>query len=276
MKSTENTTAISELSSENTQRKRLLAPMKRNRYGFDCPKCGNYGFFEIYDSEESQRPSGIRLCDCISRIASLNSAVKNGFTAEMLNRCTFENFKTVAGYQKILKDTALKFTEDSKGKTFYLGGQSGCGKTHICTAAATYFLINHNREVKYLQWTGFISRLRADMYNRNGTYDKFEQYKKADVLYIDDLFKAFKCEALKPDKFEAEKFYELLNARYNAKNSTTIISSEWQLRQIEEFDTALGRRIEEMAKGYCINVSPDMGKMAKNFMYDEDVPETGW
>ena len=56
-------------------------------------------------------------------------------------------------------------------------------------------------------------------------------------------------------------FFEIINQRY-IQQERTIISSEWTLEQILDFDEACGSRIAELCADYIISISPDR---AKNF-----------
>lgn len=86
----------------------------------------------------------------------------------------------------VLKEKALKFCEDDDA-WLYIGGQSGCGKTHLCTAAAVK-MIKQGCDVILMQWRDESVRLKG-MINEPDEYaEAINQLKQVDVLYIDDLF----------------------------------------------------------------------------------------
>ena len=91
------------------------------------------------------------------------------------------------------------------------------------------------------------------------------EFKTAEVLYIDDLFKTGKGrgeEEQRPTVGDINAAFELLNYRYNNPQLITIISSECRATDILDIDEAVGGRIVErtIRHGYGINVKPDRSK----------------
>ena len=58
---------------------------------------------------------------------------KSGMS-EMLKGCTLESFKTKSEWQQAIKNKAIEYIKQDNGDWWYIGGQVGSGKTHICTA----------------------------------------------------------------------------------------------------------------------------------------------
>ena len=77
--------------------------------------------------------------------------------------------------------------------------------------------------------------------------------KTVSVLYIDDFLK---CRGA-PSDSDINIAFELLNARYNNTKLTTIISTERSISEILGLDEALGSRIVERSKGYCIKAASE-------------------
>ena len=72
-----------------------------------------------------------------------------------------------------------------------------------------------------------------------------------DFVFIDDLGKEFIGRDYNPasSKWAEEKFFEIINARYNA-NAPIIFSSNYTIAELESvlgFDKAIVERINEMA-----------------------------
>ena len=135
------------------------------------------------------------------------------------------------------------------GKWFIISGNSGTGKTHLCTAICGE-LIKAGKEVRYMLWRDEAPRLKA-LVNDRFEYDRLiSEIKRADVLYIDDFWKGAVTQA------DINLSFEILNARYNSKQKVTLISSERTIEQILSVDEAIGSRIYERSKGFYIK-TPD-------------------
>lgn len=197
--------------------------------GYDCPICLNRGMIE-------NPPGTMRYCACKPIRDSLNRLRKIGLE-QAAKRLTFDAYKATEPWQKTLLERAKAFSEAEKPGWFFVGGQSGCGKSHLCTAAVVA-LAYRGFELRYMRWANDSAALKT-MGMDTGRGSVLDQFVKAPLLYIDDLFKT---EPTMADKHIA---FELLNARYNAEDSITVISSERTLTEIMSIDEALGGRIHE-------------------------------
>jgi DNA replication protein DnaC len=165
--------------------------------------------------------------------------------------CTFENYLTPEQWQAEAKNTAKRFLGDYRGHWLIACGSVGSGKSHLCTAICAE-LIDSGNDVRYMMWMDESTRLKA-MITEADDYDHFvNQLKKVDVLYIDDLFKTE--QGKQPTSADVRLAFEILNHRY-ANRKTTIISTERTVKSLLEIDEAVGSRIYEMTKGYCISIS---------------------
>ena len=70
------------------------------------------------------------------------------------------------------------------------------------------------------------------------------------MLYIDDFLKCGKNEV--PTKADTDVALEILMARYNQPDKLTVISTERSISELLELDEALGSRIYERSKGFCL------------------------
>lgn len=231
--------------------------------GYNCPVCKNRGF--VAEPEQDCRGiwrDRLRRCKCQKTRATLRRLARSGLK-DIVQEYTFERYVTANDWQRAIKTAAELFVEDDEHTCWFIGGASGCGKTHICTAMAGWYL-KHGREVRYMLWRDEVVRLKASVTDAE-TYDRImEGLKRADVLYIDDLFKTGRGPdgPQKPTQADINIAFELINARYNSRKLVTIISSECTIPDILGIDEAIGGRIVERAvnNGYGFNVRPGAGK----------------
>ena len=76
-----------------------------------------------------------------------------------MKKLTFDKFQDTDPWQKKIKKGAMAYAADPQG-WFLICGQSGSGKTHICTAICQQLLSQH-REVQYMSWLEESARLKT-------------------------------------------------------------------------------------------------------------------
>lgn len=81
-----------------------------------------------------------------------------------------------------------------------------------------------------------------------------DDFKKTDVLYIDDLFKQNNI-----NDADIKLAFELIDYRVRT-NRMTVISTEMDLNRILDIDEALGGRIIQAARGNKYIIAKDRGK----------------
>lgn len=206
--------------------------------GVDCPICNNSGY--IITVKDGYRTA--RECECLAKRRSLRRIRLSGMS-DMLERYSFQTYQTPDASRVRVKVTAEKFSDADEG-WFFIAGQSGSGKTHICTAICST-LIDKGKEVYYMRWRDE-SRLLKAIVNSEEIEAPLDKLKTVSVLYIDDFFKGGCNEA------DIRLAFEILNARYNDSKLRTIISSEIGIEAVLHIDEALGGRIYERSKGFCL------------------------
>ena len=215
--------------------------------GYDCKTCRNKGMIaEIRDGYEV-----MCLCSCMKTRDTLRRIHESGLES-LLRICTFQNYTAEQPFQQHILQCAKAYLQE-RHRWFYIGGQTGCGKTHICTAIVGG-MIRNGFSVRYMAWREASNQLKAAL--TDGSYAaQIAAYKEADVLYIDDLFKT--SSTAEVSGADVRLAFEILD--YRARNQMlTILSTEWpQLRQI---DGAIGGRIIQMSKGYAFEIRPDNQK----------------
>jgi len=202
----------------------MLAPQ------YDCPIC--QGEYFILDPQMNSATP----CSCRPIRTALGRLCKQGLD-HAARTMTFDSFIPEEPWQQQMLSAVLAYAAQENPGWLYLGGQSGCGKTHLGTAAAVALALR-GREFLYMPWTREVMRLKSlSMDERRG--QALDAFCTVSVLYIDDLFKSPPTEA---DKHLA---YEILSARYAAGDRPTIISSERLLSDLFDMDEALAGRIAE-------------------------------
>lgn len=129
---------------------------------------------------------------------------------------------------------------------FYIGGQSGAGKTHICAALCKELLLR-GYPIRHMLWRDTGRRLKS-LANDESYGDEIGQFKQAKVLYIDDLFKG------NPTDGDYNLAFELIDHRYTRPELITIISSESYLPDIIDKDAAIGGRINQRAYKFSLAI----------------------
>lgn len=227
--------------------------------GYDCPICLNRGdICKAVQNVKGNWYPHFAICKCMEVRRNIRRMKESGLK-DIIRDYTFEKFTAADPWQKTIKDAAEAYAKDPKG-WFFAGGQSGAGKTHICTAICRKFLLG-GKEVKYMLWRDDIVQIKQLVNDYEKYMALIEPYKNAEVLYIDDLFKTGKDKdgkIQKPTPGDVNAAFEILNFRYNDPKKLTIISSECTMDGILEIDEALAGRIFERAKVF--NLGPDRSK----------------
>ncbi|MEI3276555.1 MAG: ATP-binding protein [Evtepia sp.] len=200
----------------------------------------------------------MRPCQCQKVRQSIRQMRRSGLQ-HIIQDYTFAKFQATEPWQQKLKAAAQAYAQSLEG-WFFFGGQSGSGKTHLCTAICRKAL-HQGKQVRYMLWRDDVSRIKA-VANQGEEYNAaIAPYKHAELLYIDDLFKtgrSFDSRSPRPTTADVNVAFEILNYRYTAK-LPTIVSSECVLDDLIQIDESLAGRIAERAKN-LFELGPDRGK----------------
>lgn len=217
---------------------------------YDCPICKNKGNVAYINQNGDY---SVRQCPCIVQRRIIQRTRQSGMG--LLLEKNFDNFEANLEYQKAFCKVAKSFISQVKSGDkpwMMLCGQSGSGKTHICSAACNE-LLKIGFEVYYMPWVDESKQLKRLTMDEVQYRERMEQLQTVPVLYIDDLFKSGKTDA---DKSIA---FELLNSRINRDN-ITVISTEMLLTDLLEIDEAIFSRLIEKCGAHISKVSKDMSK----------------
>lgn len=221
--------------------------------GYNCNTCKNKGYvFKVVEYDDGSFSHVCADCKCAEVRKSIMRMKRSG-RKDVIKDLTFDKFEISEPWQQKIKDAAMEYAKNAEG-WFYLGGQSGCGKSHLCTAIFREFLLEGKKAV-YMAWRDEIAQIKGlatDAEQRQALIDRF---KTAEVLYIDDLFKTGRNPdgyEPKPTAADINAAFEIINYRYNNPALLTIISSELSVDELLDIDEAVGGRIFERSKSISI------------------------
>ena len=227
--------------------------------GIDCKVCLNKGSqYVVLIDEDGVARRYFKVCDCMRRRLAVRRIQESGME-RAIQRYTFQTFETAENWQKRMKTVAYSYLQDGvkDGAWLYIGGQSGCGKTHICTAAAGVML--RKLSVKYMAWPHEAQEIKA-MANDAEQYGALvKPLQEAEALYIDDFLKPLKGKDGSDGNATAADLrlaFDILNLRY-LNQKPTIISSEWFSHELGALDEAIAGRISEMCGAWKIDIARD-------------------
>lgn len=226
---------------------------------YDCPLCHNKGVVAVLSENYGAYAPAFVECQCMNVRRSISKMEQSGLYG-IIQNCTFDRFVATEKWQQTLKEAAQTYARQPVG-WFYIGGQVGSGKTHLCSAIFRELLLA-GRQAVYMPWRDCVTRLKA--ITKDPIYgEEISKYKRASVLYIDDLFKtgrAADSTAQQPTGADINIAFEILNHRYLYPQLVTIISSELTAEELVAIDEATGSRIIERINGIPLVVDKDVTK----------------
>lgn len=225
---------------------------KQGEAVYNCSICKNKGDIAV----NQDGVFTLKICDCVNTQNNLAKIAHSGLK-DTINAYTLTTYQTSKEWQKQAKAMAMRYISDNFGKWFFAGGQSGAGKTHLCTAITAEFM-RTGKTAKYMLWRDDVVRLKANVNEAKEYAVMMNELKNVDVLYIDDFFKTERGKSV--TQADINIAFELLNYRYINKHLNTIISSELLIDDIINIDEATGSRIYQTAKDYCLCIGYDKEK----------------
>lgn len=218
-----------------------------------CEKCENNGYIIERDDKDIFKLKCVD-CECL-KIRNYLSKLKKLNIGDNALKKTFDTYIISEEWQKETIIKAKNFIKN--GVLFYIGGQVGSGKTHICTAIINEFLKN-GKDCSYMVWDDIVTRLKQTTYGDETKYNNMlKELKNIEVLYIDDFFKK------PPTDEDRNKAFQVINTRYSySSGKITIISGERTINELLQIDEAIASRMFEMAeKGkFIISIDKDIKK----------------
>lgn len=234
---------------------------KGDLQGYDCPICKNRGYNYAFEREGKKIYYIAKGCEC-RKIRNVYLQLEQcGIHKNLLKNYTFDKFITNTPWRVLFKTRAIEFKDKAKKEDFnnwfIASGQSGSGKSHICTALFVE-LIKQGKNCKYMLWKEDSEKLiRMKRSFDQVPYEKYlNELKVVDVLYIDDFLKLIPESPVDRSNV-LDVAFTIINAR--ASNGLmTIISSEMFKDDIKELDNAIYGRMTMMAdKNYWVQIPKD-------------------
>lgn len=229
--------------------------------GYHCSVCKNKGFVvKLQELPGGHYTQVMADCKCSEIRRSIIRMKKSGLK-DVIKDFTFDKYEATEPWQQTIKNAAMEYTKQPQG-WFYIGGQSGAGKSMICTAICRDFLLN-GRRVMYMSWREDVAALKGLAMEPEEREKLINRFKQAEVLYIDDLFKDGKGEDGRrklPSPADIRLAFEIINYRYNNPNLLTLLSSEWSVDELLDIDEAIGGRIFERARGKSFSIAKDRSR----------------
>lgn len=227
--------------------------------GYDCPVCKNKGKIARVDMYNNFPRKIFRDCKCTAMRYTIARMKRSGLQ-NIITDCTFDKYEELEPWQTSIKQRAMEYAGELSG-WFFMGGQSGAGKSHLCTAICRAALLR-GEMVQYMMWVDDAAQIKGIVNEGDEYVRAVDRFKKAQFLYIDDLFKVQNDQGQnrqKPTPADVRLAFEIINYRVVSK-LPTIISSEFTLAELVDIDQATAGRIAEMAEFNAINITPDIKK----------------
>ena len=216
----------------------------------DCPKCKNRGNYYVIEEGKLE----LKFCECMQTRRSIQMINKSGLS-EVIRAKTFSSYIAKEPFQIDIKRIAMNYVKQGGNNWFLVCGQSGSGKSHICTAIVGE-LLKQNNQVIYLPYREEIPKLKRNALDDKYYTNTIDKWNNCKILYIDDLFKGMKRDNASAD---IAIIFELIDFRCR-NNKRTIISTECLFEELLEIDEAIGGRIIEMCGSYKAQISKDFKK----------------
>lgn len=211
-----------------------------NRY--KCEKCKDTGW--VVNGNNFTR------CGCFeikeAELIFENSGIKD-------KSFTFTNFQEWNEASKKMKDAAVQYYQafskimSERQNSLAFLGQVGSGKTHLTVALGLNILKTKKLPVVYFSYRDTITNIKQNMTDEEYYRKQIDKFQNAKVLLIDDMLKG------KTTESDKNIMFEIINYRY-INRLPIIISSEYGIEDLLNFDEAIGSRIYEMCKDYLIEI----------------------
>ncbi len=230
-----------------------------------CKKCKTKRFYSTDKGEWAMRG----LCKCQEeerkrqeeeeaarkRMEEFNNRKALSLTGKRYRNVMFKDAiiteHNAKAYQKARNYVAMSKEVFAENIGLYIYGDNSSGKTYLIACICNELVWKGHRCI-YTNLASILNEIRAS-YDKNGMGECaiLHHLQYYDFAFIDDLGKEFLGREYNAasSKWAEEKFFEVLNARYNAQKPT-IFSSNYSIGELASvlgLDKAIIERINEMA-----------------------------
>lgn len=215
---------------------------------YKCSICKDTGMIII--AQKDKQPL-MKPCECLEKEKIRRLWSNSGINTEDLDK-SFGNFEEWTSKAKEMKTKGTLYYKSyenikkERRNSIMLCGNPGSGKTHIALALANNFL-KKNVRVVYMPYRDIVTKLKQNMIDEEYYKKTLSKYQTCEILLIDDLFKG------KINETDINIMFELINYRY-LNRLPVIISTEFTIDRLLNFDEAIGSRIYEMSKDYIVEI----------------------
>lgn len=220
--------------------------------GYDCPICHNKEMIRVIENGVEMRYA----CKCHFIRQNMRRLRVRGL-GELSQHCTFQSFTTNEPWQRNAKEAAIRYEKSDLSRWFFISGQSGSGKTHLCTAIAGS-LITKGHDVQVYRWVEFAAKAKSVIGDSTAYANLVQPVKDCEILYLDDFLKVQNGQA--PTAADIRLAFEILDARYCSPKKAVILSSEFSWERMNQFDAAVAGRIHERSESFMIQLQYAEGR----------------
>ena len=229
------------------------AMQRKPQTQYKCQLCHDSGYQIVTkdDGREVCRP-----CECMKQKKAI-SALKHSGIAEAFQDRTLDNYIPKNEVQLDALNRSKRFVEifgeyKNMHLNFMLMGQNGAGKTHLSIAIANA-LIKKNVLVRYVTFHDLLAAF-ANAKKEKDLYKVINQYKDADLLVIDDIFRTTIREwngQKSPLMSHIDTMFQIIDYRYFKKKGI-VVTCEKTIEELRNMDRAITGRLVEYARGNIV------------------------
>ena len=229
------------------------AMQRKAQTQYKCPYCNDSGWKIVTknDGREVCKP-----CECLKRKKAINALNDSGI-AEAFQDRTLDNYIPKNEVQAGALSRSKRFVEifgkyDNMHMNFMLMGQNGAGKTHLSVGIANA-LIKKNVLVRYVTFHDLLTAF-SNAKKEKDLHKVINQYKDADLLVIDDIFRTTIREwngQKNPLMSHIDSMFQIIDYRYFKKKGI-VVTCEKTVEELSNMDRAITGRLVEYARGNII------------------------
>ncbi len=224
-----------------------------------CPTCDGSGWrweYAFEDPAGGKGGQGLRVpCpSCYDRQHAAKNRLASGLPEELKDK-TLTNFEYSESWQRQALESAVSFAKNPAGLLF-LGGQSGCGKSHLAAGIIYYVSKSGSQPPLYYSWPELLAAVRRSTRDWKAA-DIRETLKDCRAVVVLDDFLA--APNSRPTTAALETAFEIVSARV-ANKRPTVLASPYTAEKINALYSVLFKKIVRAAGDLLISIDPDESK----------------